>query len=62
MIFFTLNPNLKNKKKYFVLEEGGGRGRGRVARVSEFFLTKNPNLNIFFFFFLGGERRGEVGG
>ena len=31
----------------FFLREGGGEWKG-VARVSEFFLTKNPNLKIFF--------------
>ena len=36
-----------------------GTGRGGGARVSEFFLTKNPNF--FFFFFFGGGGNCEVG-
>ena len=49
MIFFTKNPNLK-KKLFF--SRGGGGGRG--SRISDFFLQKNPKLQLFFFW--GGDR------
>ena len=37
----------------------GGEGKGGLARVSEFFFTKNLN-NFFFFFFGGGGGRGVI--
>ena len=40
MIFFTQNPNLK-EKNFFA---GGGGGGGNGAGVSGFYFTMNPNL------------------
>ena len=53
---FTKNTNLKNS-----LFLGGGMRRGRGARVSDFFFTKNLNLNFFFFWGGGGGGGGGDG-
>ena len=41
----------------------GGEGKGGLASVSEFVLTKNLNLKYFFFYCEGGGRgcKGEGG-
>ena len=43
MIFFTKNPNLKDKKVFFFMFGGGGEGGrgGEGAIVREFSLNKN---------------------
>ena len=51
---FNKYPKLKKTSFFLFLLVGGGGWGEEVASISEFFVTKNPNLKKEYFFWLEG--------